>query len=91
MLVRELSASSKDPLSALSALGAVSELAAGRGELAGQMLSAVLDALPMLLGDPMLRPGALGAAALLLRETLDEATGGEPPMPTGITIVKGTR
>jgi hypothetical protein len=78
MLVRELSSATRDPLSALSALSAVSELAAGQGELASQMLSAVLGTLPTLLGEPMLRPGALRAAAMLLRETLEAAAGNEP-------------
>lgn len=39
--------------------------------LVSQLCSAVVSELPQLLSDPLLLPGALGAAALLLRELMD--------------------
>ena len=87
LLSRELSAAAKDPLSALSALNTVSELSARHHGMAGQMSAAVSGALPQLLADPMLRPGALRVAALLLKEALEERRGVTPmDIDGGVTV-----
>ena len=87
LLSRELSAAAKDPVLALSALNTVSELSARHHGMAGQMSAAVSGALPQLLADPMLRPGALRVAALLLKEALEERRGATPmDIDGGVTM-----
>lgn len=107
LLRRELSTAASDPLSTLSALSTVTDLAerwsrpgsvgfgamaagadaaddraaddrAAVATLVSELCSAVVSELPQLLSDPLLLPGALGAAALLLRELMDYAPRSPP-------------
>ena len=103
LLRRELSTAASDPLSTLSALSTVTDLAerwsrpgaigsganaasadaaddrAAVATLVLELCSAVVSELPQLLSNPLLLPGALGAAALLLRELMDYTTRSPPP------------
>ncbi len=107
LLSYELASAARDPLSALSALNLVSDLAKLKHvAVAGQMLAAgrrwdelmmmiglsespasslpfisVNEAMPALMAEPMLKPGALAVAAELQRCALEEGPGGGEATP----------